>query len=212
MQKNNLRFNNMSDEEIVDLCKSKDKEAMDYLLNKYKSEVYLKTTKYYINGAEQEDLFQEGMIGLYKAIRDFDKTKEISFKNFAYLCIERQIMTAIKGSNRQKHAPLNSAVSLNQSSFENNDGDEVSDLIDTLDTHVIEDPLETLTKQEYYSYVNDAIDKSLSEYEKNVLNKYIAGESYKEIAESLDTPIKSVDNAIQRIRKKTIKNIGKEEN
>ena len=212
MQKNNSRFNNMSDEEIVDLCKSKDKEAMDYLLNKYKSEVYLKTTKYYINGAEQEDLFQEGMIGLYKAIRDFDKTKEISFKNFAYLCIERQIMTAIKGSNRQKHVPLNSAVSLNQSSFENNDGDEVSDLIDTLDTHVIEDPLETLTKQEYYSYVNDAIDKSLSEYEKNVLNKYIAGESYKEIAESLDTPIKSVDNAIQRIRKKTIKNIGKEEN
>lgn len=212
MQKNNSRFNNMSDEEIVDLCKEKDKEAMDYLLNKYKSEVYLKTTKYYINGAEQEDLFQEGMIGLYKAIRDFDKTKEISFKNFAYLCIERQIMTAIKGSNRQKHVPLNSAVSLNQSSFENNDGDEVSDLIDTLDTHVIEDPLETLTKQEYYSYVNDAIDKSLSEYEKNVLNKYIAGESYKEIAESLDTPIKSVDNAIQRIRKKTIKNIGKEEN
>jgi len=212
MQKNNSRFNNMSDEEIVDLCKAKDKEAMDYLLNKYKSEVYLKTTKYYINGAEQEDLFQEGMIGLYKAIRDFDKTKEISFKNFAYLCIERQIMTAIKGSNRQKHVPLNSAVSLNQSSFENNDGDEVSDLIDTLDTHVIEDPLETLTKQEYYSYVNDAIDKSLSEYEKNVLNKYIAGESYKEIAESLDTPIKSVDNAIQRIRKKTIKNIGKEEN
>jgi RNA polymerase sporulation-specific sigma factor len=172
----------------------------------------LKTTKYYINGAEQEDLFQEGMIGLYKAIRDFDKTKEISFKNFAYLCIERQIMTAIKGSNRQKHVPLNSAVSLNQSSFENNDGDEVSDLIDTLDTHVIEDPLETLTKQEYFSYVNDTIDKSLSEYEKNVLNKYIAGESYKEIAESLDTPIKSVDNAIQRIRKKTIKNIGKEEN
>lgn len=211
MQKNNSRFNNMSDEEVVDLCKAKDKEAMDYLLSKYKSEVYLKTTKYYINGAEQEDLFQEGMIGLYKAIRDFDNTKEISFKNFAYLCVERQIMTAIKGSNRQKHVPLNSAVSLNQSSFENSDG-EVSDLIDTLDTHIIEDPLETLTKQEYYSYVNDAIDKSLSEYEKNVLSKYIAGESYKEIAESLDTPIKSVDNAIQRIRKKTIKNIGKEEN
>ena len=211
MRKTDSRFNNMSDEEIVDLCKEQDKDAMDFLLAKYKPTVYMKTTKYYINGAEPEDLFQEGMIGLYKAIRDFDKTKEISFKNFAYLCVERQIMTAIKGSNRQKHAPLNSAVSLNQAGFENNDGD-VNDLIDTLDTHIIEDPLETLTKQEYYSYVNDAIEKSLSDYEKNVLNRYIAGESYKEIAESLDTPIKSVDNAIQRIRKKTIKNIGKDEN
>ena len=211
MRKTDSRFNNMSDEEIVDLCKEQDKDAMDFLLAKYKPTVYMKTTKYYINGAEPEDLFQEGMIGLYKAIRDFDKTKEISFKNFAYLCVERQIMTAIKGSNRQKHAPLNSAVSLNQAGFENNDGD-VNDLIDTLDTHIIEDPLETLTKQEYYSYVNDAIEKSLSDYEKNVLNRYIAGESHKEIAESLDTPIKSVDNAIQRIRKKTIKNIGKDEN
>ena len=211
MHKDNSRFNKMSDEEIVALCQKQDKEAINYLLAKYKSDVYMKTTKYYINGAEQEDLFQEGMIGLYKAIRDFDQSKEISFRNFALLCIERQIMTAIKGSNRQKHALLNSAVSLNQSSYENNDG-EVNDLIDTLDTHVIEDPLETLTKQEYYSYVNDAIDKSLSDYEKNVLNKYIAGESYKEIAESLDTPIKSVDNAIQRIRKKTIKKIGKDEN
>ena len=211
MRKTDSRFNNMSDEEVVDLCKKKDKDAMDFLLAKYKPTVYMKTTKYYINGAEPEDLFQEGMIGLYKAIRDFDKEKEISFKNFAYLCVERQIMTAIKGSNRQKHALLNSAVSLNQAGFENNDG-EMNDLIDVLDTHIIEDPLETLTKHEYYSYVNDAIEKSLSDYEKDVLNRYIAGESYKEIAESLDTPIKSVDNAIQRIRKKTIKNIGKDEN
>ena len=211
MAKENSKFNNLSDEEIVDLCKDQDKEAINYLLAKYKSDVYMKTTKYYINGAEQEDLYQEGLIGLFKAIRDFDKSKEISFKNFAYLCIERQIMTAIKGSNRQKHVPLNSALSLNQSSYENSDG-EVSDLIDTLDTHIIEDPLETLTKQEYLSYVNEAIEKNLSEYEKNVLSKYIAGESYKEIAQSLDTPVKSVDNAIQRIRKKTLKNIGKNEN
>ena len=120
------------------------------------------------------------------------------------MCIERQLITAIKSSNRQKHQPLNSYLSLNASAYEN---DEETSIIDTYDAHQIEDPLETITKQEYYKSVETAIDKSLSNFEKQVLNRYMQGESYIQIAEKLDTPVKSVDNAIQRIRKKATNSI-----
>ena len=164
----------------------------------------MKVSKYFIIGAEKEDIIQEGLIGLYKAIKSYSGDKQNSFKTFANMCIERQLITAIKSSNRQKHMPLNSYLSLNESAYEN---DEETSLFDTFDSHQIEDPLETITKQEYYKSVEIAIDKSLSNFEKQVLNRYMQGESYIQIAEKLDTPVKSIDNAIQRIRKKATTNL-----
>ena len=144
------------------------------------------------------------MIGLFKAIKCFDAQKQNSFKTFANICIERQLITAIKTSNRQKHMPLNSYLSLNNSAYDNEDNDE--ELINTFDSKTIEDPLDTLMKKEYYEQIESTIDKTLSGFEKQVLNRYIKGESYVDIAAKLDAPVKSVDNAIQRIRKKVNEN------
>ncbi len=203
-------FENMTDEEIVKRAKANNKEALEFLINKYKDVVNMKVSKYYLNGAEKEDIVQEGLIGLYKAIRDFDQEKQNSFKTFANLCVERQVITAIKGSNRQKHMPLNSYLSLNSSSYENEDGEEEGQLIEVLDANPIEDPLDTVTKNEYYKTIEKTISESLSDFEKQVLSKFIEGQSYIQIAEELNSPVKSIDNAIQRIRKKTIKNLGNE--
>ena len=169
--------------------------------------VNMKVSKYYINGAEREDIVQEGLIGLFKAIKNFEGKKQSSFKSFANMCIERQIITAIKGSNRQKHLPLNNYISLNNPTFEDEETTDKSQLIDVLDSNTVEDPLETITKTEYFKDVEKSINDNLSDFEKRVLNKYVEGQSYIEIAESLNSPVKSVDNAIQRIRKKTAKNI-----
>ena len=159
-------------------------------------------------GAEKEDIMQEGMIGLYKAIKNFDTKKQNSFKTFANLCIERQLITAIKTSNRQKHMPLNSYLSLNMAAYDNNEDDSV-ELIDTFNSNTIEDPLETVMKKEYYEQIHNNIEKSLSKFEKQVLDRFMKGESYNVIAKRLDSPVKSVDNAIQRIRKKAVKNMFK---
>lgn len=210
----NCKYENLTDEEIVILCQSKDKNAINYLLDKYRKIVYATSKKFFIIGEENEDICQEGMIGLFKAIMDYDDSKQISFKNFANLCIERQILTAIKNNNRQKHIPLNSYVSLNQPNKKKKESDDEDNmtLMDIINTDIVEDPLETLANREYFNYVNETVKKSLSPYEKQVLDKYIEGNTYNEIAESLGTPMKSVDNAMQRIRKKTIKNIDKKEN
>lgn len=200
----NNNYKEMSDEGLVDMAKSGDKNALEYLINKYKELVNMKVSKYFIIGAEKEDIVQEGLIGLYKAVKSYSPDKQNSFKTFANMCIERQLITAIKSSNRQKHMPLNSYLSLNESAYEN---DEETSLFDTFNSHQIEDPLDTITKQEYYKSVEIAIDKSLSDFEKQVLNRYMKGESYVQIAEKLATPVKSIDNAIQRIRKKAITNL-----
>ncbi len=202
-----IEYDTMTDEGLVALANKNDQQALNTLLDRYKETVNMKVTKYYINGAEKEDIAQEGMIGLYKSIKGFDSEKQNSFKTFANLCIERQIITFVKGSNRQKHMPLNSYISLNNPTYESENGDEEAQLIDVLGSNVVEDPLDTLTKSEYYERVEKSINNSLSDFEKQVLNKFIEGQSYVEIAESLNSPIKSVDNAIQRIRKKTTKNI-----
>lgn len=203
----NNDFNSKTDEEIVtDIVKKNNKEALNFILDKYKELVYMKSSKYFIIGAEKEDIYQEGMIGLYKAILSFKGDKHNSFRTFANMCIERQLITAIKTSNRQKHMPLNSYLSLNTSSYEEDDENEKT-LLDVLNNKMAEDPLDTLTKKEYYSNVETQIDKSLSGFEKQVLRKFIKGESYIKIAEELEAPVKSVDNAIQRIRKKAMKNI-----
>lgn len=200
----NNNYKEMSDEGLIRASKSGDKNALEYLINKYKELVNMKVSKYFIIGAEKEDIVQEGLIGLYKAIKSYSGDKQNSFKTFANMCIERQLITAIKSSNRQKHMPLNSYLSLNEFAYEN---DEETSLFDTFNSHQIEDPLETITKQEYYKSVEIAIDKSLSNFEKQVLNRYMQGESYIQIAEKLDTPVKSIDNAIQRIRKKATANL-----
>ena len=199
------KYNNLSDEDVIKLIKQGDNQALSYLLERYKELVNIKVGKYYIVGAEREDTVQEGMIGLFKAIKCFDAQKQNSFKTFANICIERQLITAIKTSNRQKHMPLNSYLSLNNSAYDNEDNDE--ELINTFDSKTIEDPLDTLMKKEYYEQIESTIDKTLSGFEKQVLNRYIKGESYVDIAAKLDAPVKSVDNAIQRIRKKAIKNL-----
>ncbi len=200
------KYSNLKDEEIVSQIKAGDQEALTYMLEKYKNLVNIKVSKYFMIGAEKEDILQEGMIGLFKAIQSFDEKKQNSFKSFANICIERQLITAIKSSNRQKHIPLNTYLSLNTAAYENNEDDSV-ELIDTFNSKTVEDPLETIMKQEYYSEVENAINKNLSKFEKQVLDRYLKGESYVTIAEKLDSPIKSVDNAIQRIRKKAAKNM-----
>lgn len=204
------QFNDLTDEQIISLIKQGDEKALSYLLEKYKNLVNMKVGKYFIIGAEKEDIVQEGMIGLFKAIKSFNEEKQNTFKSFANICIERQLITAIKSSNRQKHMPLNSYLSLNTAAYDNNEEDSV-ELIDTFNSKTIEDPLETVMKQEYYQEVQNAVNKSLSKFEKQVLDRFIKGESYIAIAKRLDAPVKSVDNAIQRIRKKAIKNIFNED-
>ena len=204
----NCKYKNISDEELIEQIRTGDLEAQNYLLEKYRNLVNMKSNRFFLIGAESDDMIQEGMIGLFKAIQSFDLEKNNSFKTFANLCIERQLITAIKTSNRQKHIPLNSSYSLNISAYDENDDTSVMEI---LDTNLVEDPLETITKREYIEFVENRIDKNLSNFEKQVLDRYIQGDSYVSIASKLNSPVKSVDNAIQRIRKKAIKCLNNEE-
>lgn len=198
-------YDNMKDEDLIEVIKSGDKYALEYLIGRYKELVNIKVSKYYIIGAERDDIVQEGLIGLFKAIKCYKPDQHNSFKSFANMCIERQLITAIKTSNRQKHIPLNSYLSLNMSAYDEENDD--TEIMEVFDGALIEDPLDTITKKEYYTSIEKAIDKALSNFEKQVLNRYMNGESYIEIAQKLDAPVKSVDNAIQRIRKKAIKGL-----
>ena len=200
------KYQNLEDEQIIEQIKQGDEEALSYILEKYKDLVNVKVSKYFIIGAEKEDTVQEGMIGLFKAIKNYNAEKQNSFKSFANICIERQLITAIKTSNRQKHQPLNSYLSLNTAAYENNDDDSV-ELLETFNSKTIEDPLETIMKQEQYNEVETAVNKNLSKFEQKVLSRFLNGESYTAIAKKLNTPVKSIDNAIQRIRKKATKNM-----
>ena len=201
----NEEFDTLDDNKLIQKIKNGDKKALNYLLEKYTEVVSMKAGKYFIVGAEKEDIIQEGLIGLFKAIKSFDPEKQSSFKTFANLCVERQLQTAIKSSMRQKHMPLNSYLSLNISAYDENEDTSLLEVFET--ENAAEDPLDIVTKKEYYTFVEDRIDETLSDFETLVLHRYTNGESYTEIAEKLDAPVKSVDNAIQRIRKKTIKNI-----
>ena len=201
-----LNYNNMSDEQLIEEIKeNNNEEALEFLICKYKDLVNTKVGKYFMVGAERDDIIQEGLIGLYKAIKDYKIGMQNSFKSFANLCVERQLITAIKTSNRQKHMPLNSYLSLNTSAYDNDE--DGTELLETFEVDTIEDPLETIMKQESFDEIQNAVHKSLSKFEGQVLERYMQGESYEAIAKRLDTPVKSVDNAIQRIRKKAIKNL-----
>lgn len=196
------QYLNMPDEQVVQVIQAGDNTALNYMMNKYNDLVNMKASKFFMAGAERDDIIQEGLIGLYKATKSFNVEKQNSFKTFANLCIERQLITALKTSNRQKNIPLNSAFSLNQSAYDENEDVEV---VEVLDTKTAEDPLDTITKKEYYSSIENRIDESLSDFERQVLHYYKQGKSYALIAEKLGAKVKSVDTAIQRIRKKANK-------
>ena len=192
-------FENMPDEAIVKLAQESDGAALEYLLNKYKNFVRTKARSYFLIGADHEDIVQEGMIGLYKAIRDYREEKLKSFRAFAELCITRQIITAIKTATRQKHIPLNSYVSLNKPIYE-----EESDrtLMDVITEGRSADPEELLIGQESYVSIESQIDEALSPLERRVLAAYLDGKSYQEIAVMLGRHVKSIDNALQRVKHK----------
>jgi RNA polymerase sporulation-specific sigma factor len=192
-------FGSMTDEEIVLLCHQGDTTAEEYLLNKYKNFVRSKARSYFLIGADHEDIVQEGMIGLYKAIRDYRQEKLSSFRAFAELCITRQIITAIKTATRQKHIPLNSYVSLNKPLY-----DEESDrtLLDIIMEGSAGNPEDMIINQENLGNIHQKINEVLSGLEQEVLSAYLDGKSYQEIAESLGRHVKSIDNALQRVKRK----------
>ena len=189
----------LNDEQVVEMCHQGDSEAEEYLLNKYKNFVRAKARSYFLIGADHEDIVQEGMIGLYKAIRDFKPEKLSSFRAFAELCITRQIITAIKTATRQKHIPLNSYVSLNKPLY-----DEESDrtLLDVIMEGRISDPEELIINRENLGNIHNKISEVLSGLEQEVLQAYLDGKSYQEIADALGRHVKSIDNALQRVKRK----------
>lgn len=192
-----VEYKTLPDEELVEQVRAGDQEALEYLINKYKNFVRAKARSYFLIGADHEDIVQEGMIGLYKAIRDFRGDKLASFKAFAELCITRQIITAIKTATRQKHIPLNSYVSLDKPSHDDSD----RTLYDTL-TGGRQNPEEIYINQEEYSDIEDQISHILSDLERKVLMLYLDGRSYQEIAVDLNRHVKSIDNALQRVKRK----------
>lgn len=187
------------DEEVVLGAKNGDSRAQEYLINKYEAFVKAKARSYFLIGADKEDIYQEGMIGLYKAIRDFKPSKLTSFKAFAELCVTRQIITAIKTATRQKHIPLNTYISLNKPIYEE-DSDRT--LLDVLTSLKISDPEELLISKEEMGHIEREIARLLSDLEMEVLMSYLDGKSYQEIACDLDRQAKSIDNALQRIKRK----------
>ncbi len=193
------RFDDMKDEDIVEAARNDDPQALEYLIKRYKNFVRIKSRSYFLIGADRDDIVQEGMIGLYKAIRDYNRDKLASFKAFAELCITRQIITAIKTATRQKHIPLNSYVSLNKPIY-----DEESDrtLLDVLSGAKITDPEELVISREELYHMENKIGEILSDLEWEVLNAYLEGKTYQEISVELDRHVKSIDNALQRVKRK----------
>jgi len=196
------------DEEIVEFAREGDDAALEYLINKYKNFVRAKARSYFLIGADREDIIQEGMIGLYKAIRDFRLDKLSSFRAFAELCITRQIITAIKTATRQKHIPLNSYVSLNKPIY---DEDSDRTLLDIISGSKITDPEELIISREEFDDIEEKMGEILSSLEWKVLMSYLEGKSYQEIAEDLKRHVKSIDNALQRVKRKLERYLEKRE-
>ena len=194
-----LDFKDKSDEEIVAQAKSGNNRAQEYLISKYENFVKAKARSYFLIGADKEDIYQEGMIGLYKAIRDFNPEKSTSFKSFAEICVIRQIITAIKTATRQKHIPLNTYISLNKPIYEE---ESERTLLDVLAGLKITDPEELMISKEQIDYIEEKISKVLSGLELEVLTSYLDGKSYQEIASDLEKHSKSIDNALQRVKRK----------
>ena len=201
-------YDEMLDENIVEAARQGESSAQEYLINKYKNFVRAKARSYFLIGADREDIIQEGMIGLYKAIRDFRNDKLSSFRAFAELCITRQIITAIKTATRQKHIPLNSYVSLNKPIY-----DEESDrtLLDVISGTKVTDPEELVISREEFVDIEHKMGEFLSDLEWKVLMSYLDGRSYQEIAKDLRRHVKSIDNALQRVKRKLERYLEKRE-
>ena len=195
------KYMDMTDDKVVELVQLGDNNALNYIINKYNNVVNMKASKFFAVGIEKEDIIQEGLIGLYKATKSYDIEKQNSFKSFANMCIERQLITAVKSANRQKNIPLNSAFSLNTPAYT----DSETDSLEVLAVDVVEDPLDTIANKEYFFQMESKIDENLSDFERKVLFQYKQGKSYVDIAKEVNSKVKSVDTAIQRIRKKANK-------
>lgn len=200
-------YSTMLDEELVENARLGSTQALECIINKYKNFVRAKARTYFLIGADREDIIQEGMIGLFKAIRDYKEDKLSSFRAFAELCITRQIITAIKTATRQKHIPLNSYVSLNKPVF-----DEESDrtLMDMLSEASISDPEELIINREDLNNIEERMGEVLSGLELEVLDSYLQGKSYFEISKDLNRQVKSIDNALQRVKRKLEKYLDEE--
>ncbi|WP_163539030.1 RNA polymerase sporulation sigma factor SigH [Gracilibacillus sp. YIM 98692] len=195
----NPDFQLLDDNELVLLVKKGNTQALEFLIQKYKSFVRAKAKTYFLVGADHEDITQEGMIGLYKAIRDYQTDKLSSFKAFAELCITRQIITAIKTATRQKHMPLNSYVSLDKPMYDDNTD---RTLLDVLEATITIDPQELIVSRERYGDMEHKLAELLSDLEKEVLLLYLDGKSYEEMSAELNRHSKSIDNALQRVKRK----------
>ena len=193
------RFESMTDEELVVLAQSGDEQASEQILERYKSLVKARVRAYFLIGADKEDLIQEGMIGLFKAIRDFSADKQVNFASFADLCATRQIVTAIKTATRQKHMPLNNYISLNKPAYTD---ESERTLMDSVSYRDVSDPEQIVINEEDYNNTTKMILGSLSKFERDVLESYLQGRSYSEIAQLQGRSSKSIDNALQRIKKK----------
>ncbi len=197
--KTQSRYRPLTDEEVVSLAQNGDEQAVEHILEKYKALVKARVRAYFLMGADKEDLLQEGMIGLFKAIRDFSEEKQASFAGFADLCATRQIVTAIKTATRQKHMPLNNYVSLNKPVYTD---ESERTLLDSVSQAVVSDPEQIVINEEEYNRISMKILSNLSSFEREVLELYLQGKSYNEIATQQNRSAKSIDNALQRIKKK----------
>ena len=194
-----MDYNVLSDAELVALAQKNDNEAMDTIIERYKNFVRGKGRTYFLIGADKEDIIQEGMIGLFKAIRDFDPNKQAQFRSFAELCVTRQMITAIKSATRQKHIPLNTYISLSRPVYED---ESEKTLLDLVSLHYVSDPEQIFINEENLGNTEKEINDILSDLEKSVLELYINGKSYAEIGAVLNKEPKSIDNAIQRVKRK----------
>lgn len=208
MYNSEFEYDKLTDEELVELSASGDRRATEDILNRYKNLVKTKAGTYFLPGADRDDIIQEGMIGLFKAIRDFDITKQPSFKGFAELCIKRNMISAVRASTRKKHLPLNSYISLSEPVFDDNEERTFFELFAQSD---VSDPEELFLKREKTELLNKAIEASLSKLEKTVLSLHITGLGYTDIATKLGRSPKSIDNALQRIKRK-LDTAGKNDN
>ncbi|MBM4764958.1 RNA polymerase sporulation sigma factor SigH [Bacillus sp. B15-48] len=199
-----VKYIGLNDDKIIEAVHRGESEALDFLIKKYQNFVRAKAKSYFLIGGDKEDIVQEGMIGLYKAIRDYKEDKLTSFKAFAELCITRQIITAIKSATRLKHMPLNSYVSLDKPIY-----DDESDrtLMDVLAGGKVLDPEELIINQEDIEKMALRMEQLLSDLERKVLALYLEGQSYQEISEELDRHVKSIDNALQRVKRKLEKSL-----
>lgn len=199
-------YKEITDEEVVSYAKNGDELATEFIINKYKNFVRVKAKSYFLVGADREDIIQEGMIGLYKAIRDFKADKLSSFRAFAELCITRQIITAIKTATRQKHIPLNSYISLNKPIYDDDSDRTMLDILSGANAKIA-DPEEVFINHELSGDIREKIQENLSDLESQVLMSYLEGKSYQEMARELNRHVKSIDNALQRVKRKIEKSL-----